>query len=151
MGGAASSQGAEAMIAATFMLGQAMNRVFPDIYTLSDFHAMREELLKQKRKQNFSASRVRFMALKDGKLVPIDMDQNGGSGEVGVCEDVGEEEDGGMDEEEKEALLKSCVQVPYQGQSVPVKEEDLYTPNKAGWTPLHGMKVRNYIPYRIYL
>ena len=135
MGGAASSQGAEAMIAATFMLGQAMNRVFPDIYTLSDFHAFREDLLKQQRQRHLRATNVRFMALKDGKLVPLNVEENG---ETGALEEEAEGQEACLSAEEKQEILKRCIQVRYQGQDFPIKEEDLYTPNQAGWTPLHG-------------
>ncbi|GBG26787.1 Ankyrin repeat domain-containing protein 27 [Hondaea fermentalgiana] len=158
MGGAASAQAElQQMVACTFMLGQALSRAFPEIYTINDFHANKEKLRRQMRREEEKrlANTVPMVFLNpDGTVTPVRfVDAHGNPVRGGDSDDDDDNDkdcagrnprqiqDGNEDEDEDgsdQVPLSDCVILEYQDREVPVALATIGEPNESGWTILHA-------------
>jgi hypothetical protein len=148
--GASSMDGLETMLTATFLLGHALTRAFPDIYTIDDFDASpakkRRDEAKRKSAMQHGHPQIRALVMtKDGQLRPMKLN---GAGTLSPLDENaavdGEDADlpaleDGTDEDADDTLApdKHLV-VQYQGHSVTLALDGLDKPNDDGWTPLHA-------------
>mmetsp|Transcript_28656 Transcript_28656/g.46266 ORF Transcript_28656/g.46266 Transcript_28656/m.46266 type:complete len:515 (-) Transcript_28656:60-1604(-) len=142
MGGAVSGQSdIGSMVACTFMLGQALQRAFPEIYTVNDFHANKEKLERQMEKEhqkNMEKMRQSIPMVflgPDGKVTPVQFVDKEGK----AIEDAKkEEEEAEEEEEEEDVALDECLVIDYQGRKVPIKLDTIGEANEGGWNVLHA-------------
>ena len=136
--GASSVQELEAVVACTFLLGQAVSRVFPDIYTLDDFDEfakVQEQRAYDKAVEDAEGAEGDNGGDKDaggatlqtafGNMQLISF---GGTGKPREPVDVTD-----LPEEES-----AYIMVPFQGRKLAILKSNLGTPNADGWTPLHA-------------
>lgn len=144
MGGAASAQAElQQMVACTFLLGQALSRAFPEIYTINDFHANKEKLKReiQREEEKRLVNAVPMVILRpDGTVTPVQfVDRQGNPvnppNESSTESQRDEDDNGDWNED---VPLNECLILEYQGREVPIRLSSLGEQNESGWTILHA-------------
>lgn len=156
--GASSVDGLETMLTATFLLGHALTRAFPDIYTIDDFDVnpdkkRRDQATERKAHRNNSSAngmpQIRAMVLtKDGQLRPMQLNVGGGLTtldenaaadlDLPALEEGSDCSDDGKGSAVKQYSPEEVLIVQYQGRNVTLALDSLDTQNDDGWTPMHA-------------